>query len=158
MALHHTSRGSQDCRGHEENEMNFAVDQVTLLRRAAAAEYFPMSQLGGGRHLSSRCGRRARWSGTAASGTSSSWLSMLLCCGFRTPGVAEQATAVPKIVLEDHILPRFSLTHKKCEGRRALECGAGCALELIHAGRSSNGSPSMPVPPGLTAMVTRGRW
>ena len=29
---------------------------------------------------------------------------------------------------------------KKCEDRRALECEAGCAHELIHAERSSNGS------------------
>ena len=34
----------------------------------------------------------------------------------------------------------FSPKEKSCKGRRALECGAGCALELIHAERSSNGS------------------
>ena len=29
---------------------------------------------------------------------------------------------------------------KKCEGHRAGQCGAGCAPQLIHAERSSNGS------------------
>ena len=34
----------------------------------------------------------------------------------------------------------FSPAPKKREGRRAVECVAGCALQLIHAERSSNGS------------------
>ena len=35
----------------------------------------------------------------------------------------------------------FSPTQKKCQGLRALQCGAGCALDLVHAERSTNGSP-----------------
>ena len=37
------------------------------------------------------------------------------------------------------VFSTFPRPPKKCEGGRALECGAGCALELIHE-RSSNGS------------------
>ena len=38
------------------------------------------------------------------------------------------------------VFSHFSRGQKKREDRRALECGPGCALELIHAQRSSNGS------------------
>ena len=73
--------------------MNFATGQMTPpLRRPAAAEYHPMTPEAGGK-LAAR-GRPTllvevrpqgtKWSGTQASDSSSSRLSMLLCCRWWT--------------------------------------------------------------------------
>ena len=47
--LHHTSRRQKIARARrEENEMNFAMGQMTPPPKAAAAEYFPMTPEAGG--------------------------------------------------------------------------------------------------------------